>query len=399
MKNLEQVIKPGAVTAVPCRDMPTGLAAIRSELDRLGFTVVTLNWDFVVPPLEALISQTVRGLARLALALWPAWSYPSDLAPDYSEYSPVQPDVQPPQAPPLQAPPLEAPPDQISTVWRQTAGRYCEAGQLPIPNGYPSAVQVSQLTLTFTAAKLNQPPGLAIIIAVDSLENPDLTADHHLIAQPAPGEPITSMDEGSIAMILRSAAEWLAENARSPVLVCVPSIAVRTARLAELVPIADFFDCGTAASAAQDTPRLDVNPGTEAEQPRVDIFPVTGAPHPLSPGERKLAARLRTDLELAPLFAFNRRIKGRHGNEYIVDLVWPSGKLIVEVDSFPVHGNRYAFRQDRHRDYELMAANYRILRITDDEAAGDTESAVEKIRQLVRLVGESSNGANKEHSL
>ncbi|MGH9830342.1 MAG: endonuclease domain-containing protein, partial [Blastocatellia bacterium] len=146
----------------------------------------------------------------------------------------------------------------------------------------------------------------------------------------------------------------------------------------------DLFGCASSIARAADS----ASPG-KTRYPTADLFPILGAPHPLSPGERKLAERLLADPELAPLFAFNRRIAGRHGNDYIVDLVWQEGGLVVEVDSFQAHGSRFAFAQDRHRDYELMAANYRVLRITHDEAARDTDSAVEKIRMLVRLIRRS----------
>ena len=66
-----------------------------------------------------------------------------------------------------------------------------------------------------------------------------------------------------------------------------------------------------------------------------------------------------------------------------VDLLWEPGKLVVEVDGFARHGNRFAFVQDRHRDYELILSGFTVLRLTNDEIDEDLEKAIEKIRDVV----------------
>jgi very-short-patch-repair endonuclease len=47
-----------------------------------------------------------------------------------------------------------------------------------------------------------------------------------------------------------------------------------------------------------------------------------------------------------------------------VDFVWPEHKLVVEVDGYQFHGHRSAFERDRKKDQILIAAGYRVIRIT-----------------------------------
>lgn len=312
--------------ALPCSDPQAGLATLKSECDRLGVRVVSLQWESV-SRIDDFLSEAVEGLARVALALWPNW---------YGRLIPI----------PESRPSTWR--QQFSPLWRETAQHYCSTGQLPLPRGYAAAEQAMQLALTLA------PSDLAIAIAVDE------------VSEESP-------------LILRSAGEWLTSNTLASVFIVVPATALKETNFREVLPYSDILVDS----------RLDEPPMTEEKRPRVDVLPVVGAPHPLSPGEQKLARCLLDDAELAPLFAFNQRIIGRHGNAYTVDLVWPGGRLIVEVDSYQLHNNRFVFANDRHRDYELMVSDYRVLRITDEEAAKDTASAVAKIRQLVRLIRES----------
>lgn len=335
MQDLKQFFEPGAVIALPCPDAQAGLAALKSECDRLRIRVVSLHWTFV-GSVGDLVDETLEGLARVALALWPNW---------YDRLITVQDSSRPAWR------------QQFSPQWRETAQEYCSAGQPPLPRGYAAAEQAMQLALTLA------PSELAIVLAVDE-----------------------AIDRS--AVILRAAGEWLASNTAASVLILLPASAVQGTKLREVLQWDEIFVGSTNCGHSP----------TESRKPRIDLFPVIGAPHPLSPGEQRLSHRLLADAELAPLFAFNQRITGKHGNVYTVDLVWHSGRLIVEVDSFQLHGNRFAFAKDRHRDYELLASDYRVLRITHDEASNDTQSAVEKIRQLVRLIKESEERKQGVHS-
>ena len=101
--------------------------------------------------------------------------------------------------------------------------------------------------------------------------------------------------------------------------------------------------------------------------------------------EQRLAAMLRADNELAPLFRFNWLVDTVRGSRPRVDLVWVDGRLVVELDGYPDHSTRRALIGDRHRDYELMLSGYTVLRLANDEVEQDYGRAIEKIRDLVRL--------------
>lgn len=49
---------------------------------------------------------------------------------------------------------------------------------------------------------------------------------------------------------------------------------------------------------------------------------------------------------------------------FTVDFLWPRERLVVEVDGYAFHGQRGAFERDRRRDQVLIAAGYRVLRVT-----------------------------------
>jgi very-short-patch-repair endonuclease len=59
--------------------------------------------------------------------------------------------------------------------------------------------------------------------------------------------------------------------------------------------------------------------------------------------------------------------------------------VIVEVDGYEHHSNRFAFSNDRRRDYELTVSDYLVLRLPHDEVIQDVGIAIEKIRDLVQF--------------
>jgi very-short-patch-repair endonuclease len=60
-------------------------------------------------------------------------------------------------------------------------------------------------------------------------------------------------------------------------------------------------------------------------------------------------------------------------NDLEADALWPQQRLIVELDGYAFHGHRGAFERDRARDAALLAAGYRVVRLThrrlDEEGA------------------------------
>ena len=76
-----------------------------------------------------------------------------------------------------------------------------------------------------------------------------------------------------------------------------------------------------------------------------------------SVAERRLRDLIR-DAGL-PRPRFNEPLLG-----YVVDALWPAHRLVVEVDGYAYHRHRKAFESDRRRDQELVAAGYRVIRVT-----------------------------------
>jgi very-short-patch-repair endonuclease len=67
-----------------------------------------------------------------------------------------------------------------------------------------------------------------------------------------------------------------------------------------------------------------------------------------------------------------------------VDFLWPNHRLVVEVDGFAFHASRASFLADHRRDARLMAAGFRVLRLTWDDVAYDREGTK---RLLTRVLG------------
>ncbi|MDR2200422.1 MAG: DUF559 domain-containing protein [Deltaproteobacteria bacterium] len=120
-------------------------------------------------------------------------------------------------------------------------------------------------------------------------------------------------------------------------------------------------------------------------------FPdITGAPHPLSLGEKLLSARISQDPFLKPLFTFNTPVTTRDGSKFIVDLLWRKGRLVVEVDSYRHHGHKKAFREDRRRDYLLFLSGYQVLRLTTGEIKKSVKDAAKKIENVVKFIAKKN---------
>jgi very-short-patch-repair endonuclease len=76
-----------------------------------------------------------------------------------------------------------------------------------------------------------------------------------------------------------------------------------------------------------------------------------------SEAERRMLDLVRAAGLLQPLP--NVRLEG-----YSVDFLWPAQRLVVEVDGYRYHGHRAAFERDRRKDAMLLAAGYRVMRLT-----------------------------------
>ncbi len=111
---------------------------------------------------------------------------------------------------------------------------------------------------------------------------------------------------------------------------------------------------------------------------------------------RRLLAELgvpdegRSPLEIRfPAFLREHRLPPPVQNAHVlgheVDALWPSAKLIAELDSWEHHSHRAAFERDRARDPKLLIAGYRTIRITHRRLDNEPKQLAEEIRQLLAL--------------
>lgn len=66
-----------------------------------------------------------------------------------------------------------------------------------------------------------------------------------------------------------------------------------------------------------------------------------------------------------------------------VDFVWRAARLVAEVDGFEFHSSRSAFEGDRERDAVLMAAGFRVLRVTWRQLARQPERVAARLRRAL----------------
>ena len=250
------------------------------------------------PVVKSLIDDILDHLAQLALALFPNWygdfiSFPeidgslscfdSLLYEQASQHGLLK--------------------CGVSIPWLKAARRLCHEGKPPLPREFTATTQVSQIALVIDPSPL-------------------------LIALILHDEPPVS---GALQGLART-SEWLARQTRARVVVVVPESLSSSSEIDSI-----SFEA-VHLSTKQD--RIEPSPKKE---PRVSISPLIGQPHPLSRGEQMLAKRLEADEMLAGLFRFNIRVPTRNGNQFLVDLVWTEGKVIVEVDGYEFHSDRGAF--------------------------------------------------------
>ena len=182
-----------------------------------------------------------------------------------------------------------------------------------------------------------------------------------------------------------AAIEWLARHAD----VAVVALAEKMPK----EPQADRITFGAREVVSADSPRRsgletdeDALRSRPQDAPLVIALPETeGRPHPQSEVELKLYMLIQADADLRPLFSFNRFVPDLPLLQAKADVVWPAGRLVVEIDG-PEHRGAAKYRADRHRDYRLMLAGWRVLRMTNEDIIADAALALERIRDVVRLV-------------
>jgi len=278
------------------------------------------------PSHDRLLLGCVHSIAAGAVALWPDW-YGADVAAGATgKYS-----------------------KDVSSLWAENAGALASVGKLPLPSGYPNAIHVAQVALALGS------PNLIIAVAITE----------------------TTLGLRELKSVVATAT-WLAAESQAKIALLAPQHLVGSEEFDRVLK----ESLGNVFVAPESEPSIE-------EVPVVTVTSINGRPNPTSPGEMLLATRLAQNTELAGLFSFNQTITSVHGKEYKVDLVWPTGKLVVEVDGYSFHSSSFAFGQDRHRDYELLISGYRVLRLTHEEIFKDTPRAIAKIRDSVRFLNKN----------
>lgn len=293
-------------------------------------------------PVAAVVEGLVGALARAALAVWPDWYGAADLFGLCDEHS------------------LQAALDRLASgraavrhrsvlrAWVTRAAPLCRAGAPPVLAEFSPAVQLQQLSLALAAGDLT-----LVVRAVPADE-------------PGPTELLG----------LARTLEWVARQLPARVVAVLP---VAWAGRPELDGVA------WGAHSVDGSPADGPATGTDLDEPPALVGPVRGRPHPNSPGEQLMAARLSRDPVLGPLFAYNAPVVTARGARYLVDLVWLEGKVVVEIDGYRCHSSRSAFAGDRHRDYELQLSGFLVLRLPHEAVMTDVELAIDKVRDFVSL--------------
>jgi very-short-patch-repair endonuclease len=65
---------------------------------------------------------------------------------------------------------------------------------------------------------------------------------------------------------------------------------------------------------------------------------------------------------------------------YTVDGIWPTAKLVVEIDTYETHGTRHSFEADRHRDAYLLERGLRTIRVTPNRWRRDGDRLARTLR-------------------
>lgn len=73
------------------------------------------------------------------------------------------------------------------------------------------------------------------------------------------------------------------------------------------------------------------------------------------------------------------------GERFLVDFLWEQQQVIVETDGRETHETPTAFQSDRRRDQFLVAAGYRVLRVTWNQIHGEREAVRRRVSQALSL--------------
>lgn len=300
--------------------------------------LIVHQWSNLVES-ELVIKDTLRGLAKAALEIWPTWYRHLNIQFSAGE---THEEV---TANHLRVKDLQQLTPLIAAPWLKKAIAACQNGQIPLFRDFSRTLQLTQLALILDLENL------ILILAVTD-ETP---SDYQLLG-------------------FARAATWLAQTTKARVVALIHSRFVDHPELASIL-----YGAITLAKFSESSmPPLE----TSSEGYKVSLL--QGKPHHNSDVEQRLCDALSKDTELSSLFSFNQIVTTKRGQTYTVDLLWQEGRIVVELDGDD-HRQLYKFKDDRHRDYELLISDYLVLRLPNDVVKDDWEIALDKIRDVVRF--------------
>ena len=71
------------------------------------------------------------------------------------------------------------------------------------------------------------------------------------------------------------------------------------------------------------------------------------------------------------------------GRRFLADFLWEQARVIVETDGRETHETSSAFQNDRRRDQFLVAAGYRVMRVTWHQIHGERAAVLARIEAAV----------------
>lgn len=342
-QNLSQeifTIPPGKVRCWNCSNIRYVLSAIEKENRNLlnNHKIVFKNWE-ILPPHEILLNDLLKTLAQVAYEFWPYWfslENPEKVLKNYGDDEAIRLDLVFKQ--------VVGSRGTLSIPWCRAVLARCQKNQIPLLNDFSLEIQIEQLSLAI------EPVNFSLIVVFDELHP----------------------DDKRLSSLARSVT-WFAQKTGARVVVLLNRNMAYSSAL-EIIMYDSF--------SVQDEHTIQHE--KYPQEKRHILTPLVGHPNPDSPGEQLLAEKLKMDTELKGLFQFNLRVNTVKQHNFLVDLLWEEGKVIVEVDGFKYHGDQYSFSHDRQRDYELLISGYKVLRLTHDEVMSDVWLSIEKIRDIVR---------------
>ena len=68
---------------------------------------------------------------------------------------------------------------------------------------------------------------------------------------------------------------------------------------------------------------------------------------------------------------------------YIVDALFVTERVIVELDSWPFHGDKIAFETDRERDAAMLARGLVTVRVTEERLDDRPREEAERLHAIL----------------